>query len=113
MWPANAFTNAYENLLAHPGNDQTKPMKKGLIQNFHCYKRLCLVSIYLDVLEKTREASKIFECEDLLPFAVKPIVDMTLAQLDHCIDDVEATNFSTVFWQDSKLKTKGMATHAL
>ena len=50
---------------------------------FCSYKMLRLVSTYLDL----RPASKIFESEGLLPFDLKPVIEMTLSELDECIED--------------------------
>ena len=41
----------------------------------------------LDILEKTRAASKIFKNEGLLPFEQKPIIEITLSDLDDIIED--------------------------
>ena len=85
MWPA--FKMAYENLIASALNEKTKGKLRGLHDKFCSYKMLCLVSTYLDLLEKTRPASKIFESEGLLPFDLKPVIEMTLSELDECIED--------------------------
>ena len=75
-WPA--FIVAYENALASTSTkEDTKAKIRGLLKNFRCYKLLCRTCCYLDVLEKMRLASMVFEGKGLLPFDVWPSVCQT------------------------------------
>ena len=81
MWPA--FLTAYENVVAHPKiNPDTKSKVQGLLNNFRT-----LVCTYLDILEKTVPASKVFEGEKLLPFEIKESINRTVSDLEEYTDD--------------------------
>ena len=47
---------------------------------------LCLVSAYLDILDKMVPASKIFEGECFLAFDIKNAIDLTLLGLQDCME---------------------------
>ena len=64
MWPA--FITAYENCLSDQSYSSIKPKVQGLLKTFRSYRMLCLTCTYLDVLEKIRPASKVFEGDGLL-----------------------------------------------
>ena len=86
MWPA--FLTVYENVVADPKtNPDTKSKVQGLLNNFHSYRTLTLVCTYLDILEKTVPASKVFEGEKLLPFEIKESINRTVSDLEKYNDD--------------------------
>ena len=86
MWPA--FLTAYENVVADPKtNPDTKSKVQGLLNNFRSYRTLTLVCTYLDILEKTVPASKVFEGEKLLPFEIKESINRTVSDLEEYTDD--------------------------
>ena len=84
MWPA--FLTAFENAAVDQGNNMTKAKVEGLLAKFRSYKMLCLACAYLDVLEKIGPSSKVFEEEGLLPFEVKPSVELSILQLNDCAE---------------------------
>lgn len=54
---------------------------QGLLDKFRSYRYISLACTYLDVLEKTVSASKIFEGESLLPFEIKSSIKSTVNNL--------------------------------
>ena len=84
MWPA--FITAYENCLSDQSYSSIKPKVQGLLKTFRSYRMLCLTCTYLDVLEKIRPASKVFEGNGLLAYEVKPTITLTLMELEDCIN---------------------------
>ena len=86
MWPA--FLTAYENVGADPKTTpDTKSKVQGLLNNFCSYRTLTLVCTYLDILEKTVPASKVFEGEKLLSFEIKESINRTVLDLEEYTDD--------------------------
>ena len=86
MWPA--FLTAYENVVADPKTKpETRAKVQGLLNSFWSYKTLSLVCTYLDILEKTVPASKVFEGEKLLPFEIRESINRTMTDLEEYADD--------------------------
>ena len=85
MWPA--FLTAYGNCLNDQSCAKIKPKVQGLLNKFRSYRRLCLTCTYLDVLDKIRPASKVFEGNGLLAYEIKPTIDLTLVELEDCMND--------------------------
>ena len=76
MW--KPLTTAFENINADKRSiapAQTKA--QGILKKLQLYRFLCLVCCYLDVLELTTLASKMFEEEELMPYKVKPIINLS------------------------------------
>ena len=86
MWPA--FITAYENCLSDSTHSRMHAKVRGQLKLFQSYRMLCLVCTYLDILEKMKPASKVFEGEGLLAYDVKPCVDLTIMELEQCKDSV-------------------------
>ena len=86
MWPA--FTEGYENIVANVSSKASKATVKGLLKKFQSFKFLTLACTYLDLLEKMKECSKTFEGVGLRPQEVKPALDISLSDLQECIDNV-------------------------
>lgn len=80
MWPA--IIAALENTLAvRQYKSETKAKIQGFIKQMKSYAFLCRVCTYLDVLEKITPTSLIFEGDGLLPFEIKPVIDMSVLEL--------------------------------
>jgi hypothetical protein len=86
IWPS--FIMAYENVVSDKKTrSETKAKVAGLLKKFKNYHYIVLTCVYLDLLEKTVPASKVFEGEGLLPFEVKSSIQTTLADLNDFLDD--------------------------
>ena len=88
MWPA--FDLAYENIAADKGTrEETKAQVKGLLRCFRNYEYLALVYCFLNLLEKTRPCSKVFEGKGLLPFEIWPSAQLTIDDLREIVAEQE------------------------
>lgn len=88
MWPA--FDLAYENVIADKvTKEETRAKVKGLLRSFRNYEYLALVCCFLDLLEKTRPCSKVFEGKGLLPFEIWPSAQQTIDDLRELVDEQE------------------------
>ena len=86
MWPT--FIMAYENVVSNNKKQpETKPGVDGQLRKFKSYHYQTLTCLYLDTLEKTVPASKVFQGEKLLPFEVKIFVQTVLADLTEFLDN--------------------------
>ena len=86
LWPA--FILAYQNITADPKTrKETKAKVIGLLKKFNSYRLMGLTCAYLDVLEKTVPASKVFEGDGLLPFEVRASISATLGELSEFLED--------------------------
>lgn len=93
LWPA--FISAYQNVSADPKTcGETKGKVMGLLRNFQNYRYVTLTCAYLDILEKTVPASKVFEGENLLPFDVKAAIEITISDLRE-YSDVNCDDFDS------------------
>ena len=85
MWPA--IITALENTIVvtkyKPG---TKAKIQGFLKQLKSYPFLCTVATYLDILEKITPTSLVFEGDGLLPFEVKPTIDLTVSKLEDLIE---------------------------
>ena len=86
MWPA--FIMAYSNVVSdNKTRAETKAKVEDLLRKFEHYRYISLKCLYLDLLERTVPASKIFEGERLLPFEIKMSIQTTLADITELLDD--------------------------
>ena len=86
MWPT--FTMVYSNVVSNnKARSETKAKIEGLLRKSENYRYISLTCLYLDLLERTVHASKVFEGEKLLSFEIKMSIQTTLANLTELLDD--------------------------
>ena len=86
MWPT--FTMVYSNVVSNnKTRSETKAKIEGLLRKSENYRYISLTCLYLDLLERTVPASKVFEGEKLLSFEIKMSIQTTLANLTELLDD--------------------------
>ena len=96
MWPA--FDLANENIVAdRRTKEDTSAKVKGFLKSFRNYEYLVLVCCFLDLLEKTRPCSKIFEGNGLLPFEIWPSAQETIEELRGLLAENEESIGSLAF----------------
>ena len=67
--------------------EETKAKIRSLLSKFRNYKFLTYTCCYLDLLEKTKPASKVFEGEGLLPFEIWPCAQQTIDELSELVKE--------------------------
>ena len=86
MWPA--FDTAYENVVSDKRTkEETKAKVRGLLSKFRNYRFLAYTCCYLDLLEKAKPSSKVFEGVGLLPFEIWPCAQQTIDELSELITE--------------------------
>ena len=85
LWPA--ITMAYENVCA---DENTKPDTKvkvtGYLAKLRSYSFLCLLCLYVHILEIVTPISEVFKSKALMPNEVKPLLSETVTSIDDFLE---------------------------
>ena len=86
-WPV--YTTAYEDAVANGEFTPTTRAKiSGLLKKFKSYSFLCILDVYLDLLEQIAPTSLVFEAESLMPYEVPVAVSRAVMQLNEKQDEI-------------------------
>jgi hypothetical protein len=86
-WPV--YTTTYEDAVA---NGEFTPITRakisGLLKKFKSYSFLCILDVYLDLLEQIAPTSLVFEAECLMPYEMPVAVSRAVMQLNEKQDEI-------------------------